>query len=80
MPDPVPGEVRAFTVHAQDDARRGHRVEGASFEDAAIAFVELWSPEPDADGDVSVIVREIETGVRHCFRIDLGSGETAPCD
>jgi hypothetical protein len=73
-------DTRAFTVHAADEARRSHRVEGASFEDAAIAFVELWSPEPDAEGDVQIIVRDAETGAQHCFRIDLDSGEAAPCD
>jgi hypothetical protein len=26
-----------------------------------------------------VIVREVETGRQHCYRIDLDSGETRPC-
>jgi hypothetical protein len=31
------------------------------------------------DHEISVIVREVQTGHEHCFRIDLDSGETAPC-
>ena len=74
-------ETRDYSVHAADEGRgRSHRVQGTSFEDAAFAFVERWAPAPDADGDVAVIVEDAETGARHCFRIDLGSGETAPCD
>jgi len=29
--------------------------------------------------EISVIVREVGTGHEHCFRIDLDSGEAAPC-
>ncbi|MES2032987.1 MAG: DUF5961 family protein [Pseudomonadota bacterium] len=74
-------ETQRYSVHAADEGRgRSHTVEGTSFEDAAFAFVERWAPAPDADGDVAVIVQDIESGARHCFRIDLGSGEAAPCD
>ena len=34
---------------------------------------------PGDGEEISVIVREVETGHEHCFRIDLESGETAPC-
>ena len=73
-------EIRTFVVHPLDDVRHGaHRVSGASFEDAAMTFVEIWHPAPDSDGEVSVIVQEDDTGRRHCFRIDMGSGATEPC-
>lgn len=74
-------EIRTFIVHPVDDARRGaHRITGVSFEDAAMSFIEIWHPAPDADGEVSVIVQEDDTGRRHCFRIDLGSGVAGPCN
>jgi len=74
-------ETRSYSVHAADEGRgRSHQVQGVSFEEAAFAFVERWAPAPDGDGDVAVIVEDAETGHRHCFRIDLGSGEAAPCD
>lgn len=71
--------VRAFSVHGVDEApSRGRRVEAASFETAALAFVEASHVE--ALPDVSLMVEDCETGERQCFRIDLASGETAPCD
>ena len=44
-----------------------------------MAFNEDLHPPMTEDREISVIVREIETGHEHCFRIDLDSGETAPC-
>ena len=71
---------RVFHVHARHEGRHAsHRVEGRSFEDAAVAFVERWAPAVDADGDVSVLVAEGETGAEHCFTINLAEGEASPC-
>ena len=61
-------------------AQRARLVEGVSFEDAALHFVEDHSPAPDDGDEVSLYVEDVETGERLCFRIDLESGETAPCD
>ena len=73
-------DTRTYRVHARGaDHNHGHAVDAVSFEDAAVAFVELWHPPLDADNEVSVIVREADSGVEHCFRIDLDSGEAAPC-
>lgn len=73
-------ETRTFIVHPVDDVRHGAcRVSGASFEDAAMTFIELWSPAPDSDGEVQVIVQEDETGRRHCFRIELAGGMAGAC-
>ncbi|MBO9711081.1 MAG: hypothetical protein J7521_23015 [Caulobacter sp.] len=74
MPD-----TQTFRVHVRGDASHGHAIDAVSFEDAAVAFVERWSPAADADDEVSVIVREAATGVEHCFRIDLDNGEAASC-
>jgi hypothetical protein len=72
---------RRFIVHAaHEGAHHGHRVEEASFEAAAVAFVERWSPALDADGEVSVVVVDQESGRQHCFRIDADTGESGPCE
>jgi len=70
---------RRFTVHATEDApSRAHLVEGLTFEDAALRFLELQHLE--AGEDVSLLVEDCDSGERQCFRIDLATGETAPCD
>ena len=72
---------RRFSVHGVDEApSRGELVEGLSFEDAALHFVEARHLEPADDDEVSLLVEDCETGERQCFRIDLATGETAPCD
>ena len=71
---------RRFCVHGvATTAECARLVEGLSFEDAALHFVEDHSPAPDDDGEVSLYVEEIETGERQCFRVDLETGEAAPC-
>ena len=76
-----PAAARRFEVHAAHEGRgRGHTVEGTSFEDAALAFVETWHPHEDPDGDVTLIVRDCGTGREHCLRVDVGSGQAAPCE
>jgi len=76
----TPHATRNFRVHARHvDAHHARMVKEASFEAAAVAYVEDFHP-PIADGsDFSVIVRDIASGDEHCFRIDLETGDTAPC-
>jgi hypothetical protein len=75
----VPGEIRQFSVHARHvDQHHARLLEEASFEAAAIAYVEDFHPVATDAREVSVIVREIATGHEHSFRIDLDSGEAAP--
>ena len=71
-------QISAFHVRfSEDGERRGLVVEAASFEAAAVAFLEREAP---ADGgDAVLIVCEAETGHEHCFRIDLAMGVTTPC-
>ncbi len=73
-------ETRSFSVRARHvDAHHARTLEEPSFEAAAVAYVEdLHDYQGDADA-VSVIVRDLDTGHEHCFRIDLESGETSPC-
>ena len=71
---------RAFCVRALHEARgHAHEVQGASFEEAVLAFIEDWHPAPDDEGEVSLVVRDQGTGREQCFRIDIGAGEIAPC-
>ena len=75
------GLQRRFSVHGAADApSRSHMVEGVSFEDAALHVIEDRHPAGDADDEVSLFVEDCETGERQCFRIDLATGETAPCE
>lgn len=76
----VAGETRQFSIHARDLDRHHARVlEEASFEAAAVAYLEDFHPPMTMEHDIIVIVREVATGHEHCFRIDLNSGDTAPC-
>jgi hypothetical protein len=34
---------------------------------------------PEEGDEVSLIVRDLETGREHCFTVDLASGETSAC-
>ena len=72
---------RRYCVHGvAESASRGHVVEEASFEAAALACVEDHHPVGDHGEDVSLYVEDLDSGERQCFRIDLETGEAAPCD
>ena len=80
MTQPSPSPSRRYSVHGVDETpSRGHMVEGVSFEDAALHYVGDCHPAAD-DDEVALFVEDCETGERQCFRIDLATGETAPCD
>ena len=73
-------ETREFRVHARHvDHHHAHLVREVSFEAAAVAYLEDFPQAPEADDEVSVIVHEVASGHEHCFRVDLATGETAPC-
>ena len=72
-------QTRRFSVHARHvDAHHARVLEERSFEAAAVAYVEDLHAL-GAEPAISVIVRELDSGHEHCFRIDLDSGDTAPC-
>ncbi|RAK58443.1 hypothetical protein DJ021_00830 [Phenylobacterium hankyongense] len=72
---------RRFAVHGAAEApSRAHMIEGASFEDAALHFVENFHPTANANDEVSLMVEACDTGERQCFRVHTDTGETAPCD
>jgi hypothetical protein len=73
--------TRQFSVHACREARdRAHLLEGVSFEDAALRFVEVFHPAAGADHEIELIVEDCASGERQCFRIDVDTGESVPCD
>jgi hypothetical protein len=76
---PAAAADRQFRVHARHlDSHHARTLSEASFEAAAVAYVEdLHSPGDDPE--VSVIVVELASGHEQCFIIDLETGEAAPC-
>ncbi len=71
---------RRFSVHARHAGPHHSRiVHEPSFEAAAVAYVEDLAIAPDDDEEITVIVRDLDGGGEHCFRVDLGTGETAAC-
>jgi hypothetical protein len=54
----------------------GYVVQEASFEAAAIAYVEDRGART---GEMVVVVHDLETGREHCFRIDLATGAATNC-
>lgn len=72
-------EIRRFSVHARHvDAHHARTLAKSSFEAAAVAYVEDLHDMGDAH-EISVVVRELDSGHEHCFSIDLDTGETAIC-
>jgi hypothetical protein len=81
MPQAAAPVARRFSVHARHvDSHHARVVEEASFEAAAVAYVEDFSLVTEDEGpEIRVIVRDLANGHEHCFRIDLETGEAAPC-
>ncbi|HYE47859.1 MAG TPA: DUF5961 family protein [Caulobacter sp.] len=74
-------ETRRYAVHPAHHGRDAtHTVEGVSYEDAALAFVDRWHPPADESGEVTLLVADCETGRQVCLRVDLDEGSTAACD
>ena len=76
---PEAANDRQFRVYARHlDSHHARTASERSFEAAAVAYVEDLHPAGD-QATISVIVRDVASGHEHCFRIDLDTGETAPC-
>ena len=72
---PEVSEIRRFHVQARHvEAHHAQVLMERSFEAAAVAYVEDLHAVGD-ESEMSVIVRELDSGHEHCFRIDLASGE-----
>ena len=76
---PKASDARRFSVHARHiEAHHARVLEERSFEAAAVAYVEDFHAI-GAEPEISVIVRELDSGQEHCFRVDLESGAAAAC-
>jgi len=72
--------ARRYSVRVrQAEPPHGHVVAEATFEAAAVAYIEDFPLASDHGAEISLVVRDIESGREHCFRIDLETGETTPC-
>ncbi len=73
-------DLRPFRVQARHlDPHHARTVIEASFEAAAVAYAEALPFAPGLEGELNVIVQDARTGHAHCFRLDLDTGEAAPC-
>lgn len=73
-------EQRSFYAHDRGSHRQAGCMirDAASFHDAALAFAERQAAPAD-DGEISVIVKDFETGEEQCFVVHLDNGEADPC-
>jgi len=69
--------TQAYSVRPRDSHSPVLVFDEPSAEAAAAAFFEGWAP-PD-DEELAVIVREVDSGREHCFRIDDDTGRAQPC-
>jgi hypothetical protein len=77
MTQPWP-EPRRFSVYTRDlGIDHARMVEASSVESAAVAYIEHLHGAPAEE--ISIVVRDVETGHDHCFRIDLTTGDTTAC-
>ena len=71
-------EIRRYSVHARHvDAHHARVLEETSFEAAAVAYAEEFGLPVGDEHEMSVVVRDLDNGHQHSFRIDLDTGETA---
>lgn len=69
-------ETRRFSVHARHvDAHHARVLEETSFEAAAVAYAEDFGLPLGDEHEISVIVRDLDNGHQHAFRINLDSGD-----
>ncbi len=72
-------DTRLFSVRARHvEAHHARLLHERTFEAAAVAYVEDLQNLVD-EPEISVIVRDVDSGHEHCFRVDLDSGEAATC-
>jgi Family of unknown function (DUF5961) len=75
----TPPKTRTFRVHARHvDAHHARTLEAPTFEAAAVAYVEDLHELPGDAEEINVIVREVESGHEHSFRVYLESGKISP--
>jgi hypothetical protein len=74
--------LQRYRVQARhEDHHHARIVEEASFEAAAVAYLERFAHAAPVEGkhDITVIVHDLDTGHEHCFRLNLDTGESISC-
>ncbi len=75
---PLDAAPRKFRVHARHlETHHARIVEEPSFEAAALAYIEDFTPSEAVE--VRIIVRDMDSGHEHCFLIDLETGDASAC-
>ncbi len=70
--------IRRFSVHARHvDAHHARVLEETSFEAAAVAYAEEFGLPFGDEHEMSILVRDLDNGHQHSFRIDLDTGDTS---
>ena len=68
--------LRPFRVRARhEDGHHGRVVSEASFEAAAIAYVEHLHLRVDDPSDIGVVVQDLASGHEHSFTIHVETGQ-----
>jgi hypothetical protein len=76
----MPTLDRQFSVHARHIDRHHARViSEQSFEAAAVAYCDDFGDGLGDAAEINVVVRDLDSGHEHCFRIDLETGQAGPC-
>ena len=71
---------RRFSVHVRHASHHSRILEEATFEAAAVAYVEHFHSPIGTQNEVRIVVRDVENGHEHCFQIDLEGGAPAACE
>lgn len=68
-------DLRLFRVRARhEDIRHGRLVWEATFEAAAVAFLEHHPPPADGRAETGVVVHDVQSGHEHSFLVRLPTG------
>jgi hypothetical protein len=71
--------TRTFRVHARHvDAHHARTLQAPTFEAAAVAYIEDLHELPGDAEEINVVVRDLEGGHEHSFRVYLESGKISP--
>lgn len=74
-----PRKAHRYSAHVRDHGVHGRQwvADADSFIDAAVRFAE--NADMSGDGDVSIVVTDVESGKDRCFVVNLGTGDVAAC-
>ena len=78
--DETGGVSRRFRVRAWHlESHHARIVVETTVEAAAVAYIETAAFDVGDDELVRIVVRDLDSGHEHCFRVDLATGEAGAC-